>query len=226
MRQTVRRTGAVCAFGHNEEMHEDATGASAARQRRNRAGDERRERVLRAAVDQFGRFGYASTSIAGIARAAGITDSGVLHHFPTKLALYRTIVLGRRERFGDGFAAPAAGTTLRERLHAGFVASTRDRELLRLQAMLEGEMLIEDHPLSAEYRQSQRDAIVQLAELIEEAIGRNEVASDVDPERLALHVLAMLRGLRAEWAMLPERVDLEAESAIALDRLLGAAPAG
>lgn len=192
-----------------------ADGARAtARRRRNRAGDERRELVLRAAVDQFGRFGYAGTSIATIARAAGITDSGVLHHFPTKLALYRAIILGRGERFTDGFEGSEPGDDIARRLVAGMVAALADPALVRLQAMLEGEMLIEGHPLREEYVQSQHDAIDALARHLCEL---DPSLRPAEAERLALHALATLKGLRAQWALMPDRVDLAAEASAALE---------
>ncbi|MFJ4166025.1 TetR/AcrR family transcriptional regulator [Microbacterium sp. NPDC089698] len=187
----------------------------APRTRRNRAGEERREVVLAAAIDQFGRFGYAGTSIASIARAAGITDSGVLHHFPSKLALYRAIVLGRGERFVAAFGEPASLEELFDALAAGVAASLEDSKLVRLQAMLTGEMLIEGHPLRDEYLESQRIGLDGLTAQLRLVLPDGRRA-DVDPEQLALRILALLKGLRAEWAAMPDRLDLAAETAAAL----------
>lgn len=195
---------------------------STPRQRPNRAGDERRERVLAAAIDQFGRFGYAGTSIAGIARAAGITDSGVLHHYPTKAELYRAIVQGRGERFTDAFGAPRTIDEVFRALGAGITASLRDERLVRLQAMLAGEMLIEGHPVREEYLESQRRALDELTALFTRVIGADD---DGEAERIALQVLAMLKGLRAEWAAMPDRVDLDAASLDALARIRATIPA-
>lgn len=190
----------------------------APRTRRNRAGEERREVVLAAAIDQFGRFGYAGTSIASIARAAGITDSGVLHHFPSKSALYRAIVLGRGERFVAAFGEPDSLEELFAALTAGVAASLAEPKLVRLQAMLTGEMLIEGHPLRDEYLESQRVGLDALTEKLRVVLTREGLTS-VDPERLALRLLALLKGLRAEWAAMPGRFDLATETASALAEL-------
>ncbi|MCE4026564.1 TetR family transcriptional regulator [Microbacterium sp. Au-Mic1] len=187
----------------------------ATQRRRNRAGEERREAVLAAAIDQFGRFGYAGTSIASIARAAGITDSGVLHHFPSKIALYRAIVLGRGARFVAAFGDPTTLDELFDALAAGVAASLADPALVRLQAMLTGEMLIEGHPLRDEYLESQRSGLDGLSAKLR-AVAVADGHGEIDAERLALRVLAMLKGLRAEWAALPDHLDLAEASAEAL----------
>ena len=48
-----------------------------------------RERILTAAIRAFSEVGYAGTSTAGIARAAGVTQPLVHHHFGSKEGLWR-----------------------------------------------------------------------------------------------------------------------------------------
>lgn len=50
-------------------------------------GRARREAILQAAADLFGRRGFAATSLDDIGSAAGITASGVYRHFSDKLDL-------------------------------------------------------------------------------------------------------------------------------------------
>src|SRR3954453_6211418 len=47
-------------------------------------GRERREEILAAAMELFGARGYRGTTIAQVAERAGLTDAGLLHHFPSK----------------------------------------------------------------------------------------------------------------------------------------------
>ena len=67
-----------------------------------------RERILEAALELFNRNGYAATSQANIAAAAGIRQGNLTYHFAAKLDLVEALrdearaVLNRRE---------AAGTT-------------------------------------------------------------------------------------------------------------------
>jgi len=62
------------------------------RQRRPRAAvpeQDGRERILSAAIQAFSELGYAGTTTAGIARAAGVTQPLVHHHFGSKDGVWR-----------------------------------------------------------------------------------------------------------------------------------------
>jgi AcrR family transcriptional regulator len=65
-----------------------------------------RRRIMDAALELFNRNGYAATSQAEIAAAAGIRQGNLTYHFPTKLDLVAALrdegrtVLSRREALG------------------------------------------------------------------------------------------------------------------------------
>jgi AcrR family transcriptional regulator len=84
-----------------------AAGGLRADARRNRAS------VLRAAQEAFAAEGLA-VPLDEIARRAGVGAGTVYRHFPTKEALFETIVLGRVQEMGDRIrqwaAAPEPGT--------------------------------------------------------------------------------------------------------------------
>ena len=68
---------------------------------------ERREGILRAAMDLFARRGFAGVTTREVARAAGISEAMLFKHFPHKRDLYRSILerhVGDMER-----AMPIAG---------------------------------------------------------------------------------------------------------------------
>jgi AcrR family transcriptional regulator len=65
------------------------------RARRPRASapeQEGRERILAAAIREFSELGYAGTTTAGIARAAGVTQPLIHHHFGSKDGLWRAAI--------------------------------------------------------------------------------------------------------------------------------------
>jgi AcrR family transcriptional regulator len=71
-------------------------------------------RLVLAALDAFGRRGYAAVSVADLARAADTTTGPLYHHFESKLGLYAFVradverrVLDRLEGALDAGAAPA-----------------------------------------------------------------------------------------------------------------------
>src|SRR3712207_4200289 len=56
------------------------------------ASGERREQILHAADDLFGRRGYAAVAIGDVAAAVGVTKAAIYHHFPSKAALYTAVL--------------------------------------------------------------------------------------------------------------------------------------
>ena len=60
-------------------------------------GRARREEILDIAVDTFGRLGYHASSMRDIAASCGLSQAGLLHHFPNKEALLLALVERRDE---------------------------------------------------------------------------------------------------------------------------------
>lgn len=58
-----------------------------------------RDALLEQAWSLIHERGYAATSIADVARAAGLGKAGVLHHFGSKAGMMRAVVAWARERF-------------------------------------------------------------------------------------------------------------------------------
>src|SRR3546814_13940791 len=76
---------------HRRQDPDDRTPMSSA------ATATRRSQILEAAAELFSESGSAGTSIAAVAARVGISDAGVLYHFPTKEQLLLG-VLGRYAR--------------------------------------------------------------------------------------------------------------------------------
>jgi AcrR family transcriptional regulator len=60
--------------------------------RRRLTADERRQAILRAALDVFARRGYHAASIDEIAQAAGISKALIYEHFPSKRDLHVSLL--------------------------------------------------------------------------------------------------------------------------------------
>ncbi|WP_297618355.1 TetR/AcrR family transcriptional regulator [Nocardia sp.] len=61
-----------------------------------RSGELARAKIVGIALEHFARHGYRGSSLARIATEAGISQSGLLHHFSSKAALLQA-VLGARD---------------------------------------------------------------------------------------------------------------------------------
>ncbi|WP_313539984.1 TetR/AcrR family transcriptional regulator [Leifsonia aquatica] len=68
--------------------------------------------VIDAAAVLFARHGFSRTSVQAVADATGYSKAGLLHHFPTKMALHQAVLEECKletERVRDRVAALAVG---------------------------------------------------------------------------------------------------------------------
>lgn len=63
-----------------------------ARPRKNAAKPDTASAIRAKALEQFGRFGFESTSLAEVAKSVGVTRTTLLYYFETKEALYDAVV--------------------------------------------------------------------------------------------------------------------------------------
>jgi AcrR family transcriptional regulator len=100
--------------------------------------DERREEVLRAAMDLVGTRGLYGTPTLDIARAAGISQAYLFRLFPTKLSLFLAVVERSFQQINDtmeraGRAARAAGEPAIPAMAAAYTALLADPGILLVQ---------------------------------------------------------------------------------------------
>src|SRR3954453_20056785 len=67
-------------------------------------GRERREAILAAANERFAARGFRGASLAAIASQVGLTEAGVLHHFPSKEHLLMELLRLRQESNAERIA--------------------------------------------------------------------------------------------------------------------------
>ncbi len=82
--------------------------ASSAKPRSSMPGDPR-SRILAAAEEAFASQGFHGASLNSIARAAGLSNPGLIHHFPTKAALYLAVLRWIGDEVTDQMTAALDG---------------------------------------------------------------------------------------------------------------------
>jgi AcrR family transcriptional regulator len=197
---------------------EDSTPRTARRVRgRPRGGNpaETRERVLRAAARLFAQHGYRVTSMAGIAEAAGLSQTGLVHHFPSKEQLLAA-VLERRDRtdfetlvkqHGD---EPEGWEVFDRLTHVVEVNATREG-MVRLFTAMVGEAIDAEHPGHDWLRSHHGDVIHRLGTALQDAVENGTARPDTPVHQIARLTVALMDGLQIQWLLNPEDVDMAAD---------------
>ncbi|MGP2439812.1 TetR/AcrR family transcriptional regulator [Streptomyces sp. JW3] len=168
---------------------------------RGRSG-ERRAEIVRAALEVIAERGYRGASLAAVAERVGLTQQGLMHHFPTKEALL-VAVLAERDRWD---ALPAEG--LRLDLLASLVEYNAMRPgVIQTFAALLGESVTEGHPARGFFTERYGRVRESMAEVLRAEYG-DRLPGGLSPQRAAPLVVAMLDGLQYQWLLDPESVDM------------------
>ncbi|MFZ9630058.1 MAG: TetR family transcriptional regulator, partial [Ilumatobacteraceae bacterium] len=160
-----------------------------------------RQAIIDAAAARFGAEGYRSATIAAIAADAGVTDAGLLYHFPTKEDLLFAVMKS---------ADIALQAVLEERRHLGgldFIRAMRDwGELMEREApitamhtILSAEHLLDDSRINTYFRTRYETANSDAVAALEEARRRGQLRDGVDIEAEARLFLAVMDGARLQY---------------------------
>jgi AcrR family transcriptional regulator len=173
----------------------------------------RQDRILDAAYELFANEGVRKTTIATIAEQVGLSEAGLLHHFPSKDALLLA-VLERVDnsyleaevwiRAGGGGLESLGRFPVTARVLAERPAQTR------LRVMVAAESLGLDGPVRRYTRQRTELVRQLLTDMLAKSIDDGETRADVDPAAVAVEIVAFMEGIQVEWMLDPRAVDLVA----------------
>lgn len=171
---------------------------------------QRKEQVIHEAIRFFGQNGYHGTRLADIAKAAGVTEPGLLHHFPSKAHLLMGVLAERdridRERFDPSLHAQATPplTSLQELVEYNETVPG----LVQLFTVLVAESIDDKHPGHEFFRRRYQDLREQNISVLREAQARGEIRGDIPAEDLAIMLFAMMDGLQVQWLYEPEQINM------------------
>lgn len=157
--------------------------------------------ILDAAVGLFGARGIRGTSIAAVAGRVGLTDAGLLHHFPTKNALIAAVLERATTRQRNQLAAliEPGGLTAISALGGWGSIVEADPDLTAFSIVLSTEGLLEDSPFH-DWEQRRYHSVHELGvALINDGIANGEIRADIDPDQEARAIIAFLDGIRLQW---------------------------
>lgn len=163
-------------------------------------GEDRKQRILEVAQRLLTRNGWRNTTLAQIAREAGVSPAGLLHHFQSKEQLLHA-VLDVRDADDDAHA-DRAGDLIAEiaRVPERF---DRTPELMGAFTVLLVENLLPDAPLHGRLLRRYRDARDIVAQLIRRGQEAGQYRADIDPTVKAVEILAFINGMETTWLLDP-----------------------
>jgi len=164
-------------------------------------GEDRRQRILAVAERLLARNGWRNTSLAQIAKEAGVTPAGLLHHFESKEQLLNA-VLDARDADDEIHADYLSGDLITE---LSRVPERFDRapELIGTFTVLLVENIAPDAPLHDRLLARQRDAVQIVAGLIERGQQAGRYRTDFDAAIKAVEILAFVNGMETAWLLDP-----------------------
>ncbi|MDL4816330.1 TetR/AcrR family transcriptional regulator [Actinomadura opuntiae] len=174
-----------------------------------------RRRVVEACVEAFARTGFYGVTMKDVAKRAGISYTGLLHHFPAKEDLLLAVLEFRTEQSTRLLEAAGGRDPAGRPLEAlrGMLAVTADNALnpglLELHCVIAGEATSPDHPAHAYYTDRYRSLRAFYTTVFTALAERGELRSPLAPATLATMTIALRNGLQNQWLHDRDGVDVE-----------------
>lgn len=163
-------------------------------------GEDRRQRILVAAQRLLTRNGSRGTTLGQIAREAGVTPAGLLHHFESKEQLLNAVLDARD---ADDLAnADIKGDPI-ENLRKVAQRFERSPELIGMFTVLLTENLTPEAPLHDRFLGRYRLSVEIIAKGIRRGQRTGKYRQDLDPAIKAAEIVAFLTGMETSWLLDP-----------------------
>ncbi|WND39814.1 TetR/AcrR family transcriptional regulator [Streptomyces sp. BB1-1-1] len=184
-------------------------------------GDERRRRILDAAVEHFAQWGFHASSLARIAKDVGVTQGGLLHHFRSKEDLLVSVLERSEENDVEQFFSSefdsAADCFLR--LIELVDHNGRRPGRTRMFNALVGESCEPGHPAHAFFTRRYDKVVTQLSGTLRAAVDTGELLPRTDCDAVTRELVAVMDGIQLQWALSPDSTDMAQRLRTYLDRL-------
>jgi AcrR family transcriptional regulator len=163
-------------------------------------GEDRRQRILTAAQRLLTRNGSRGTTLGQIAREAGVSPAGLLHHFESKEQLLHAVLDARD---ADDLANSDFSSDPIEQLLNVAGRFERAPELIGMFTVLLTENLAPEAPLHERFLARYRLSVEIIAGGIRRGQRHGRYRTDLDPAIKAAEIVAFLTGMETSWLLDP-----------------------
>jgi AcrR family transcriptional regulator len=172
---------------------------------------QRRQEIVAAALEVFSEAGYHKGSLRDVAARVGLSQAGLLHHYPSKHLLLEAVLDWRDQdalaRMGE---VPPKGLAMLQALVDLAEHNQTVRQLVELHVTLSAESTAQDHPVHDYFVRRYRYVLDLVTRAFEDAAARGELKPDVDCRGAARILVALMDGLQGQW-LLDDSVDMPEE---------------
>ncbi|GGN40380.1 TetR/AcrR family transcriptional regulator [Streptomyces fuscichromogenes] len=174
-----------------------------------------RQRILEVCVDVFGEVGFYGASTKDIAQRAGISHTGLRHHFPRKEDLLAAVLQLRDDQTAPLREAAWALEPRTRPVEAllGMLAVLAKLELqpgvMALYCVTSGEATTTEHPAHAYFTERYRGLRNFYATAYKALAEQGGLRSETDTNTLAIMTVALIKGLEEQWFFDRDTVRIE-----------------
>jgi AcrR family transcriptional regulator len=172
----------------------------------------RRREILAAAVEVFSSAGFHKGSLRDVADRAGLSQAGLLHHFPSKHHLMKAVLTWRDDQARTRFAEIGNGLdNLRGLIELVAFNQATTPELVELYAILSGEATAADHPVHDYFAQRYAWVLTYVRAALDDLAAAGQLRPGVDTTSAARSTVAVMDGLQIQWLYDRDAVDMAPE---------------
>lgn len=177
----------------------------------------RRREILEAAVAVFGSKGYSAGSIQEVADRAGIAQTTLLHHFPTKAQLLVAVL-----EYRDEVSPNTPGT--RQHFTEVVVQQAENNEgvphLIELYSVLCGEATTQDHPAREYFVKRFQRLRGEYSNELRYLASTGRLRPGIDPDIAGPTIVALWDGIQTQWLLSSGNVNVPQTLKAYLDLIL------
>jgi AcrR family transcriptional regulator len=170
---------------------------------------DRRRAIVLAAYDVFAARGYRGGSLQEVADRIGMSQTSLLHYFPSKSDLLLA-VLNHRDALGVDGSEPPPDDSFSDRLIRQARHNEKTPGLIELYTVLCGEALTDDHPAFRYFSERFDRVRTEYTDELRALAARGKLREGVVPERAAASIIALWDGIQTQWLVAPGTIDMAA----------------